>query len=365
MNRPFLGRAALILIELMGPWRRTENDSDCLFAPVVSLGARSRGDSGDAPQSVRHSILRGCKHIEIVLMLGKLKEIFGPGNSGPSRGNRRRVNLQRRYSIVSETARGSMSRIYRALDNQTGRTVCLKVQSPQKNEAAALRASATQPRPLEGDMAMQLVHPHIVRTFECGMSTQREHFMVMEYIDGLSLQFVREARSAGIAEKLELLAQAAEGLAAVHAAGYIHHDVNPRNFLVDREEHVKLIDFGLTVPNTPAFCRPGNRTGTLQYMAPELLRREPIDERIDIFAFGVMAFEFLTERLPYDANNSTTMMLQRMNTEPLDPAAVKPELSEELCAIVRQLMARRREKRWPALNTLPDVLRNVAAKRPV
>jgi len=210
-------------------------------------------------------------------------------------------------------------------------------------------------------MAMQLVHPHIVRTFECGLSTQGEHFVVMEYVEGVSLHFVREARSAGTAEKLELLAEAAEGLAAVHAAGYIHHDINPRNFLVDREQHVKLIDFGLTVPNTPAFCRPGNRTGTLQYMAPELLRREPIDERIDIFSFGVMAFEFLTERLPYDATNSTAMMIQLMNTEPLDPAVVKPQLSDELCTILRQLMARRKEQRWPALNTLPDVLRNLPA----
>ena len=88
-------------------------------------------------------------------------------------------------------------------------------------------------------------------------------------------------------------------------------------------------------------------------MAPELLRREPIDERIDIFAFGVLAFEFLTDRLPYDANNSTTMMLQRINTEPLDPAVVKPKLSEELCEILRKLTARRKDQRWPAMKHAP------------
>ena len=123
----------------------------------------------------------------------------------------------------------------------------------------------------------------------------------MEFIDGVSFQFVRETRSARTAEKVELLAQAAEGLAALHSVGFIHHDINPRNFLVNRDQQVKLIDFGLSIPNRPAFCGPGNRTGTVQYMAPELLRREAIDERIDIFAFGVMAFELLTERLPYDA----------------------------------------------------------------
>src|SRR5262249_34065897 len=165
------------------------------------------------------------------------------------------------------------------------------------------------------------------------------------------------------AQRVELLAQAAEGLAAVHAGGFIHHDINPRNFLVDREQQVKLIDFGLSVPNTPAFRRPGNRTGTVQYMAPELIRREPIDERIDIFAFGVLAFELLTDRLPYDASNSTTLMLQRINTDPLDPAAVKPKLSEELCRILRQLTARRRDQRWPTMKTLADALRKIPAKR--
>ena len=117
------------------------------------------------------------------------------------------------------------------------------------------------------------------------------------------------------------------------------------------------------MPNTPAFRRPGNRTGTLQYMAPELLRREPIDERIDIFAFGVLAFELLTERLPYDASNQTTMMLQRINAEPLDPAKVKPKLSEEICEILRKLTARRKEQRWTSMHTLPEALRSVPAKR--
>ena len=256
-----------------------------------------------------------------------------------------------------------MSRVYRALDNQTGKTVCLKVQSREKNEAATARASSQERRPFEGEMAIHLVHPHIVRTFEYGTTNRGEHFLVMEFIDGVSFQFVRETRSARTAEKVELLAQAAEGLAAVHAAGFIHHDINPRNFLVDRDQQVKLIDFGLSVPNRPAFCGPGNRTGTVQYMAPELIRREPIDERIDIFAFGVLAFEFLTERLPYDATNNAAIMLQRINTEPLDPAVVKPKLSEELCDVLRQLTAKRREQRWAEMNTLPEALRSVPAKR--
>jgi len=296
-------------------------------------------------------------------MIGKLKDILGAGGSNQSRNTRRRVSLQRRFTTIAETARGSMSRVYRALDNETGRTICLKVQSREKNEAALSRASPKGQRPLEGEIGLQIVHPHVVRTFDCGYSTQGEHFLVMEFIDGTSFQYIREARSARTAQRVEFLAQAALGLAGIHSAGFIHHDINPRNFLATRDDQVKLIDFGLTVPNTEEFRRPGNRTGTLQYMAPELLRREPIDERIDIFAFGVMAFEFLTNRLPYDANNSTTLMLQRINSEPLDPAIVRPQLSEELCQILRQLTARRREQRWAAMSTLPEALRSVPVKR--
>jgi eukaryotic-like serine/threonine-protein kinase len=296
-------------------------------------------------------------------MLGKLKEMFAPGPATRGSAYRRRVNLQSRFTIVSEMARGSMSRVYRAVDGETGRTVCLKVQLPEKNQAAMARASAHEARPSEGEIAIQISHPHVVRTFEYGDSNKGEHYLVMEYIDGVSFQYVRESRLARTAQRVELLAQAAEGLAAVHAAGFLHHDINPRNFLVDREQQAKLIDFGLAVPNTPAFRRPGNRTGTLQYMAPELLRREPTDERIDIFAFGAMAFEFLTDRLPYDATNNTTMMLQRINSEPLDPAKVKPKLSDEICEILRKLTARRKEQRWPTMQTLPEALRSVPAKR--
>jgi serine/threonine protein kinase len=180
----------------------------------------------------------------------------------------------------------------------------------------------------------------------------------------VNFQYIHEAKRGRTAQKVEWLAQAAEGLAAVHEAGFIHHDINPRNFLINREHQVKLIDFGLAVPNSACFRGPGNRTGSLQYMAPELIRREPIDERIDVFGFGVLAFELLTGRLPYHSTNSTTTMLQRLNTEPLDAAKVKPKLSDELCDVLRRLTARKRDERWPAMASLAETLRTIPAKRP-
>lgn len=296
-------------------------------------------------------------------MLTRLKEWLGskPATTGAPRPRGSKVNLDRRFTIVAQTSQGSMSRVYRAVDRVSGGTVCLKVQLPEKNAAAAARADRA--RPDEGEIARQIAHPNVVRTLDYGISTRGEHFVVMEFIEGDNFQFLRETRAVPeLEEKLELLAQAAEGLAAVHAAGFIHHDVNPRNFLVDRNRTVKLIDFGLAVPNTPAFQRPGNRTGTLNYMAPELIRREPKDERIDIFAFGSVAFEFLTDRLPFDAAGSMGSMIQRINAEPLDPVRANPGLPEPLHELLRKLTAKRKDQRWPKMATVPEALRALAQK---
>lgn len=205
-------------------------------------------------------------------------------------------------------------------------------------------------------MAQLVNHPHVVRTYDYGLTSKGEYYLVMDFIEGVSLNFVRQS-GAELGRKVELLAQAAEGLAAVHAKGLIHHDYGPKNLLVNRDDQVKLIDFGLAVPNTPVFRRPGNRTGTLQYMAPELVRRESTDEKIDIFSWAVTAAELLTGKLPYDATEPMQMIRQRINHDPIDIKTLGPDLPDDLCAIIRKAMARRPDQRWPAAATLPAALR--------
>jgi serine/threonine protein kinase len=289
---------------------------------------------------------------------GKAKPAAAASPAKPApRPKVRRTNLAKRFTILAETGQGSMSKIYRAMENATGRTVCLKIQDKAKT-AAALARSAQANRPTEGEIGMKIIHPNVVRTYEWGETSKGEYYIVMEFIDGVSLQFVRQSRVLSLAEKVDLLAQAADALAAVHAAGFIHHDFGPKNLLVDRNDHVRLIDFGLSVPNTPEFRRPGNRTGTLQYLAPEVIRREPKDERLDVFAWGVTAFEFLTGRLPYDDSPDPMVMIrQRMNLDPLELARVAPHLPPALCELVQATLARRKENRWARMDKLAEALR--------
>lgn len=296
-------------------------------------------------------------------MIGKLKGMFA---ARPSEGEscRTGVVLLKRFMILSDiSSQGSMSRVYKAIDTESGKTICLKVQNREQNEAALARASRHEARPTEGAIAIQIDHPNVIRTLEHGLSSTGEHYIVMEYINGVSFDRIQEAKLGRTAERVEWLAQAADGLAAVHEAGFIHHDVNPRNFLINRDQKVKLIDFGLSVPNTAAFRKPGNRTGCLLYMAPELLRREPIDERIDVFSFGVVAFSLLTEGLPYDSPASANTLLQRFSLAPNDPSRLKPKLSDELCEVLRSLTAANKRDRWPSMATLAERLRSIPPKR--
>jgi eukaryotic-like serine/threonine-protein kinase len=288
----------------------------------------------------------------------KKKELVGAeGSSAPKR---RRVNIERRFTVISQFAQGSMSKVFRAVDNDSGRTICLKVQHREKTAAAKARTIKAG-RLSEGEIAIRIVHPNVVRTFEFGETTANDYYIVMEFIDGVSVQYLRESKSLTHERKLDVLAQAAEGLGAVHAQGFIHHDFGPKNLLVDRENQVKLIDFGLAVPNTPDFRKPGNRTGTLNYMAPELLRREPTDERIDIFSYGVMAFELFTDRLPYEGTNQMAVMLSRINSDPMDPARANPKLSPQLCAFLRKATARHRKDRYASMAEVIQALKVLPA----
>ena len=268
--------------------------------------------------------------------------LFGPKKPAQARTapKSRKVNVSKRFTIIAETSQGSMSKVYKAVDNENGRSVCLKLQDMAKSNAAASRA-ARYDRPSEGEIGTKVVHPHVVRTYEYGDTVKDEHFVVMEFIDGQSLNFIRQSRPMNLPSRLEMLAQAAEGLAGIHKAGFIHRD------------------FGLAVPDLPAFHRPGNRTGTLQYMAPELIRREPTDSRLDIFSFAVTMFEFLTGKLPYDATDPMGMVRQRMNMDPMDPALASPTLPEPVCKLIRKLMARKKDDRWAKMATVPGAIREL------
>ena len=139
-----------------------------------------------------------------------------------------------------------------------------------------------------------------VKTLEWGTTTGGRQFIVQEFVEGVMLHSLVSAKKPLPVEKrIDLVRQAATAIAAVHKAGFVHRDICPRNFILRPDGRLVLIDFGLTVPDKPVFLQPGNRIGTPNYMAPEVVRRKQSDKRLDVFSFGVTAYEICTLDLPW------------------------------------------------------------------
>ncbi len=182
----------------------------------------------------------------------------------------------------------------------------------------------------------------------------------MEFLEGATLHSALIAHDPRLeGRRVKFIHQAAEAVAAVHAAGYIHRDICPRNFmLTDNNESIKLIDFGLTVPATKPFMQPGNRTGTPNYMAPELVRRRETDQRLDVFAFGVTAYEICTFALPW-TRGITGMAAMSHDRSPADIRLYRPQINPTLANAIHACIEPNLSQRCPSMEKFLQMIRDV------
>jgi eukaryotic-like serine/threonine-protein kinase len=275
------------------------------------------------------------------------------------RANDLKVDVSQRFDLVSRLGTGSMSKVWRAVDRKSGHVVALKILDRAKTARYESRFT-DRVKPTEGQIASELSHKHIVKTYEHGVTTNNEQFLVMELIEGISLAYLVDVQNDAMKEhRLRIIIELGEALEYLHKEDWIHRDLCPRNVLMDKEYSTKLIDFGLVVPNTKAFQEPGNRTGTANYMAPELIKRQRTDQRIDIFSYAVTCFEMHCKELPWPSITGATleMMLKRINTRPREIHELVPDLDDQVAkAIMRGLEADPRE-RWQSASEMLSELR--------
>jgi eukaryotic-like serine/threonine-protein kinase len=272
-----------------------------------------------------------------------------------------RVDVNRRYEILREAVSGTMSSFYMARDRQTDQIVGLKILDKDKTDQLEMRFRGLD-KPTEGEIAAKFNHPRIVTPLGHGITSKGEQFVVMEYLDGPGLNSLIIARSKLLdGNRLALMNQAAEALFVVHEAGFIHRDICPRNFVCSKDAtSLKLIDFGLTVPARKEFQQPGIRTGTPNYMAPEVVRRRPTDQRIDIFSFGVSMYEMFAFELPWQrgsADGMAAMSNAQSLPKPLD--AYYPKINPKLRDIIHKCLEPEPEKRFQSMKLLMNALRSV------
>lgn len=272
-----------------------------------------------------------------------------------------KVDVGRRYEILRDAVGGTMSNFHMVRDRQTAQIVGLKILDKDKTDQLEMRFRGLD-KPSEGEIASQFNHPRIVSTLGYGLTTKGEQFVVMEYLDGPGLNSLIIGRSPLLdGNRLTLMTQAADALMTVHEAGFIHRDVCPRNFVCSKDAtSLKLIDFGLTVPARKEFMQPGIRTGTPNYMAPEVVRRKPTDLRLDIFAFGVSMYEMFAFDLPWTrgSGDGLAAMGHGMSKPPsLDK--YYPKIHPTLRDAIHKCMAPDPEKRFASMKLFLNAIRGV------
>ncbi len=270
-----------------------------------------------------------------------------------------RVNVSTRFALLREAISGTMSEFYMARDLRTNQVVGLKILDPAKRKVFEDRFKGLK-KPSEGEIAMKFDHPNIVRTLEHGLTTDGRVYLVMEYLDGPGLNSLIVERSAWLdGRRVGLIRQAAEAVAAVHAAGFIHRDICPRNLLLcEGRSRLKLIDFGLTVPATKPFLQPGNRTGTPNYMAPEVVRRRSTDQRLDVFAFGVTAYELCTFELPWPGGVDGRAALSH-DKPPRDIRERRPQIDPRLARAIHACIEPDVDRRCPSMERFLQMIQAV------
>jgi len=248
-----------------------------------------------------------------------------------------------RYHIVEELGKGGMGRVYRAVDTKLNEEVALKLIRPEiaRDERTLERFQN------ELKIARKISHRHVGRMYEL-MEEKGVHFITMEYVAGQDLRgLIRQTGQLTARKAISITTQVLGGLAEAHRLGVVHRDLKPSNIIVDREGSARIIDFGIArAAATKGMTGAGAIIGTPEYMSPEQVEGKPADLRADLYALGVILFEMVTGRPPFEGETPLAVAVQHKTDPPPDPHALAPQIPAELGRVILRSLEKDRDKRY-------------------
>jgi serine/threonine-protein kinase len=263
------------------------------------------------------------------------------------------VNRVGRYEITEPLGQGGMGTVYKAYDPLLDRVVAVKIISAQFSTRPDLRDRFFR----EARAVARLDHPNIVTVYDLG-EHEGTPYLAMQFLEGSDLEHRMKTEGLSLIRKVEIAMAVAAGLAHAHASGIVHRDVKPANVFITDDGQVKLLDFGLARLVTSELTRSNVMVGTINYMAPEQLRGAKTDLRADIFSFGVVLYELLGGKKPFQAESFAAVMYKILEEPPEPLEHLDPQLPPRLIAIVDRAMAKAKEDRYQLMF---EVLRDLEA----
>jgi eukaryotic-like serine/threonine-protein kinase len=248
------------------------------------------------------------------------------------------------YRIESLVARSGMATIFRATDVDNGRTVAIKIPHPEMEADPQLFDRFKR----EQEIGEKLDHPGVMKVFKDAHRSRI--YMVMEWVEGQLLRnLLSAARKLPPDRAAQITAKVCDALDYIHTHGVVHRDMKPENIMVDSEDRIKLIDFGIAANEGSrrlTFANLSNVMGTPDYISPEQVRGKRGNARSDIYAMGVMLYEMLTGKVPFTGNNAFLIMNERLLNNPVPPREIDPSISPALQEIIYRAMERDPKNRY-------------------
>ncbi|GAB4417054.1 MAG: hypothetical protein Kow00106_12820 [Anaerolineae bacterium] len=260
------------------------------------------------------------------------------------------------YEIVSKLGKGGMATVYRARQRNMQRDVAIKVMSADL--AADPEFVARFER--EAHVIARLEHPRILPVHDFGHEGEL-FYLVMRLVEGESLYYRLKRGPLPLKTAARYLSQIAEALDYAHAEGVIHRDLKPNNILIDQWDNLYLMDFGLAkiMAATQSLTQTGVVLGTPAYMAPEVWRGEPVDARTDVYALGVILYEMVVGRTPFESDTPFTLMYKHINDPPPAPRETKPDLPVEVEQVILKALAKDKDARYQSAGDLARAFNEV------
>ena len=244
------------------------------------------------------------------------------------------TTLDDRYVIKKVIGSGGMAVVYRATDNRLKRSVAVKILRDELEADEEFRRRFQT----EAQAVAMLSHPNIVSVYDVSHSEDVE-YIVMELIEGVTLmQYMQKRGALGWKEALHFSVQIARALEHAHSKGIVHRDIKPQNVMILRDGTIKVADFGIAALETRQEQRSDQTVGSVHYIAPEQARGEQPDTRSDIYSLGVVMYEMLTGRMPYDGETAEQIALKHIAGVAEDPQKLNPEIPDELARITLKAM---------------------------